>query len=161
VISIDIKVIDQELLVKLDKLPERLHEAIRVKLVEGVAELRLKVIENLTGKVLNSKSGRLVESLVSGVEELGSTLIGFVAIESADAKVKAYAEAHEYGGKGSYEIVPIQKKILRFIGKSGDIIFAPYVYHPPAAERSYLRSALWEMAPEIEEQINAAIQAEL
>ena len=65
---------------------------------------------------------------------------------------------HEYGGKGFYEIVPVHKMILRFVGKGGDVVFAPYVYHPPGSERSYLRSALHEMAPEIETGLNQAIQ---
>ena len=73
----------------------------------------------------------------------------------------AYAEAHEYGGKGYYEIVPVHKRLLRFIGKSGDVVFAPYVFHPPMPERSYLRSALHEMAPEIEAAINTAIAEQL
>lgn len=161
-ISLQIQVVDTELVANLERLPQKLHEAVRLKMDEEVSALRLKVLENLSGKVLNSKSGALASALVSGVDEIGTNLlVGFVAIESSDTKVMAYAHAHEYGGKGFYEIIPVQKLILRFESKSGEIVFAPYVFHPPQAERSYLRSALHEMAPEIENQINLAIQAQL
>lgn len=157
-IGLQVTIVDQELLVNLERIPERLHAEIEEKLESLVAELRLKVQENLSGKVLNTKTGALLGSLVSGVERLGSLLVGFVAIDPADSKVEAYAMVHEYGGKGFYEIVPIHKLILRFEGKGGEVVFAPYVYHPPAAERSYLRSALHEMAPEIEAGLNQAIR---
>lgn len=157
-ISLSVKIVDQELLVNLETLPRRLHEAVKSKLESEIALLRTKVEENLSGKVLNSKTGALLSSLVSGVEQLGSLLIGFVAVESSDPKVEAYAMAHEYGGKGYYEIVPVHKAILRFETKGGNIVFAPYVYHPPAAERSYLRSALHEMQSEIEAGLSQAIQ---
>lgn len=157
-INLQVKIVDQELLVNLERIPQRLHAEIEEKLESLISELRLKVQENLSGKVLNTKSGALLSSLVSGVEKLGSLLVGFVAVEPTDSKVEAYAMAHEYGGKGFYEIVPVHKLILRFEGKSGEIIFAPYVFHPPAAERSYLRSALHEMAPEIEAGLHQAIQ---
>jgi hypothetical protein len=157
-LGINVKIVDQEVLVNLESIPKKIHAAIEAKLDEQVALLREKVVENLSGKVLNSKSGALIEALVSGVEKIGSGLIGFVAVESTDQKVQAYAMAHEYGGKGSYEIVPVNKRVLRFVGKNGDIIFVPYVYHPPMPERSYLRSALAEMAPEIEAALRDAIR---
>ena len=156
-ISLEVKVVDQELLVKLDELPAKLHALVREKLETEVSALRLKVQENLTGKVLNTKTGALLGALTSGVEELGNLLVGFVAIEAQDQKVQAYAMAHEYGGKGYYEIVPVRKAILQFEYK-GQIVRTPYVYHPPAQQRSYLRSALHEMSSEIEQGLNSAVQ---
>ena len=157
-ISLQVKIVDQELLVNLERIPQRLHAEIEEKLESLIGELRLKVQENLSGKVLNTKTGALLGSLVSGVERIGNLAIGFVAVEPTDSKVEAYAMVHEYGGKGFYEIVPVHKLILRFEGKSGEVVFAPYVYHPAASERSYLRSALHEMAPEIEAGLNQAIR---
>lgn len=147
-ISVNVRIIDREVLVRLDRLPARIHAAVQLKFSELVGLLREKVAENLGGKVLQIKSGALLRSLGPPVvENIGLTLIGTVDIIPENENVKEYALAHEYGGKGSYEIVPMNKSLLRFIGKSGDVVFAPYVYHPAAAERSYLRSALADMQP--------------
>lgn len=157
-IGLRLRIIDEELIVNLKGLPERVQVALEEKMGSLMTQLRLKVVENLSGKVLNTKSGALASSLVSGVDRLGSTMVGYVEVASTDSKVQLYGQVHEYGGKGFYEIVPVQKKILRFIGKNGEVVFAPYVYHPPATERSYLRSALHEMAPEIEAELSDAIK---
>ena len=146
-IGLNVRFSGDEVLVRLDGFPRRLRDVLDLKFRELVDELRLKVMENLSGKVLNTKSGALLGAVRSGVEQLGSQLIGFVEIDPANTTVKEYALVHEYGGKGSYEIVPVSKRMLRFIGKSGDVVFASYVLHPPAAERSYLRSAFIEMQP--------------
>lgn len=156
-IGLQVRIIDQELIVNLNKVPAAIQSQLEAKLKTLMQELKAKVVENLSGKVLNSKSGALAGSLLDGVSHLGSSLIGFVEVNPEDPKVRAYAEVHEYGGKGYYEIVPVHKTVLRFVSKTGQIVFAPYVYHPPAAERSYLRSALAEMAPEIEAQLQEAL----
>lgn len=156
-IGLQVRVIDQELIVTLNKIPTAIRVQLESKLKTLMSELRLKVIENVSGKVLHSKSGALAASVVDGVSNIGSSLIGFVEVASGDPKVQAYAEAHEYGGKGYYEIVPVHKTVLKFVSKSGETVYAPYVFHPPAPERSYLRSAFAEMAPEIEEQLNEAL----
>lgn len=160
--KIDVKIVDRELIVALDGIPSRLVQALEDKLSTLMGLVRVKVEENLSGAVLQTKSGALKGSLVSGVERIGSsTFVGFVDVGPMDAKVAAYAMVHEYGGKDYYEIVPVHKRMLRFVGKSGDVVFAPYVYHPPAQERSYLRSALWAMESEIVEGLDEALESAL
>lgn len=159
-ISFQVSLADTEILAKLGGLPEKVQLALRAKMEEEVEILRDKVAENLSGGVLNLKTGALLSALVSGTEELGDLLVGYVGIESEDENVKQYAVAHEYGGKSYYPITPIHKTLLVFFWeRMGKVVFLKGVNHPPQKERSYLRSALYELRPEIEEGLKTAVES--
>ena len=96
----------------------------------------------------------------------------------AEGRVEIEGEGYatqEYGGRGWYDIFPVNRLALAFAGapgggsriagavrgarfrtsagrfSAGTRVFAKHVHHPPLPERSYLRSALEEERPAIVE----------
>jgi len=108
--------------------------------------LYTKVIENLSGKVLQSKTGELKGSISKEVYHSGYEFIAFVGPVPATAK----AFALEYGGKDYYMIYPSKAQVLAWIADDGDYVFAKRVAHPPSKEYAYLRSALEEVREELD-----------
>jgi phage gpG-like protein len=106
--------------------------------------------------VLNVVTGALRRSITDAplVEE-GETIIAEV-FSSGDVK---YAGIHEFGGRTApHDIYPKSGEALHFM-MGGNEIFAKVVHHPGSRmpERSFMRSALVDMAPTIAEQIQVAV----
>jgi phage gpG-like protein len=127
---------------KLRGLPEELRKGLRVVIVRGTQELASLVRANLSGKVLNVRSGRLIGSIKSELHETESAILGTVYTDGVP-----YAAIHEYGGKtAAHDIYPRNARALHFwVG--GKEVFASHVHHPGSVipERSYMRSALAEL----------------
>lgn len=69
-------------------------------------------VDKLQGQVLAQRSGKLVNSIrTEGVREEASQLVG--SVQGAGG-VAWYGVVHEYGGKGFYQILPVNKKALAF-----------------------------------------------
>lgn len=159
-ISIDLKLVgEEEFVLRLDTLPEKVREVVEAKFSTLIEALRNKVADNLSGAVLQTKSGALLESLKSGVEQIGSTAIGFVEIDPPNERVKTYALANEYGGKAWY-IIPLGLKGV-LANKEERFFSRRAVMHPPAIERSYLRSAFREMEEPIIQGLSSAVEEAL
>lgn len=122
-----------------NSLPEALREAIREKTIDQTIALYNKVMENVEGKILHSKSGQLAESIKYSSKQDGDAYTGSIYVSPATPK----AFALEYGGKDYYSIVPVNKKMLHFFWeKVGMSVYLDYVDHPPSKEFGYLRTAL-------------------
>ena len=132
---------DTELRAKFQTLPDDIQEAVYDKLNWLTNILYESVIENLSGKVLEPRSGELRASIQQETSQNGKTVSGWVGPIPATAK----AWVQEYGGNSEYPIVPTKANILHFIASDGAEVFATRVSHPPLKERSYLRSALEDM----------------
>jgi hypothetical protein len=129
---------------KLDGLDDAIVNAVGNKMVALTQELYNKVIENLSGKILQQKSGQLVSSVHQFVDQVADPMTGSVYIEPASPK----AWALEHGGERSYLISPSKAQVLKFFwDKAGQTVFFPSVTHPPSREFAYLRTALEEMQP--------------
>jgi phage gpG-like protein len=137
-----------ELIARLDDLPERLAVALRAKMEELAATLVDAIkYDKLSGGVLNMRSGALANSIVADVSEAGDAIR---ATGGAGGDVK-YAAIQEYGGKTSaHDILAVKGEALMFM-VGGVRRFARKVEHPGSLipERSYLRSALDEMSGDI------------
>jgi hypothetical protein len=138
---------------KLDGLDEKIRVAVAAKLTELTGILHNKVIENISGKILQKQSGQLAGSIQQSVDTSNEPMIGFVFPEPASPK----AWALEKGGESYYPITPTKAAVLRFIAKSGETVFAKSVNHPPSKEFAYLRLALEEMEPIIPAEFRDAI----
>ena len=111
------------------------------------------VAMKLSGGVLNVGTGALLGSvMLSAVMATGLAMETFVEIPEGSPEW-LIGRVHEYGGAGFYPIEPVNAQALRFV-VGGAVVFARHVNHPPALERSFLRSSLDEMA----ESIMAALQ---
>ena len=133
----------------------KVSAAVAAKLTELTHQLYNKVQENLSGRILQKQSGQLAGSIQQTIETNDEVIIGTVFPSPASPK----AWALEKGGVAAYDIVPIKAKLLHFITKEGQEVFAHHVTHPPSKEFAYLRLALEEMAPIIPAEFQQAIQA--
>lgn len=117
--------------------------------IDRIADLvEAKVRENLSGGILDIKSGQLIGSIrkeidiaAIGAVEHGGAFIAFVGPIPATPK----AWALEYGGKGSY-VIPVGKRGVLANRETG-FFSKRDVVHPPAKEYAYLRSVPPEIAP--------------
>lgn len=141
---------------RFDAMPRALAASLAAEAARLGEELRDAVERNLSGAVLQRRSGRLARSIAVSAEPSG----GRVAVSLAgDAP---YAGVQEYGGTiPPREILPRSARALAFRWQ-GRLRFFARVELPPVRvpERSFLRSALDEMAPEIRAALtDAAVRA--
>lgn len=111
-------------------------DAIASALADRAEDLRQaledKIKQNLSGDVLNVRSGTLLASISSDVEDDGDG----IAI-SADSTGVPYAAILEFGGKtAAHDIVATKAKALAFI-VGGAERFARVVHHPGSVIKAY------------------------
>ncbi len=111
------------------------------------ASLLMRVQEKLAGEVLHIRSGDLIRSLVMHAAQASGLGVESSVEIPRTSEAWIYGMAHEYGGTGFYEILPKQADLLAFVA-GGEMVFARKVNHPPAIERSYMRSSLNEKREE-------------
>lgn len=87
----------------------------------------------------SSKLAKAVRVLRAMIQ--GDTVVGGLTLSGLAEK---YGWVHEYGGRRAYVITPTKKKVLRFVGRDGAVVFALQVHHPPLRPRPFLRPALEE-----------------
>ncbi len=107
--------------------------------------------DKLSGGVLTSRSGALAASISADIAVDGAGVTASVGSSGVP-----YAAIQEYGGKtAAHEILPTKAQALAFVA-GGALHFARRVNHPGSAipERSYLRSSLAELGPEIEARLD-------
>jgi phage gpG-like protein len=141
---------------RLEALPQTLAERLAQEVERLGGVLRDRVERNLSGAVLQQRSGRLAGSIAVNVERVG---LGVSASVTSDAP---YAAIREYGGTiPAHTILPQSARALAFPWRGQQRFFKrvqlPAVTMP---ERSFMRSALDETAPEIQAAIQiAALEA--
>ena len=114
------------------------------------------VAAKLSGGVLNIGTGALLSSvMLAAVGVTGMAVGTFVEIPE-DSPQYLIGKVHEYGGAGYYPIEPVNAQALRFI-VGGTLVFAKHVNHPPAIERSFLRSSLDEMTETVYAELQSTI----
>lgn len=139
---------------KIDAIGRKLHTVTLRKLTQLTDIMYNKVQENLSGKILQKQTGQLASSIRKEVTESGSEMMGVVFVDPVTPK----ALALEKGGERYYDIYPVRAKMLRFVNKSGEIVYASHTYHPPSKDFAYLRTALEEMESLIPESFRESIE---
>ncbi len=129
-------------------------------LVDSVERMAAKLArkvkqEKLSGQVLKNRTGTLRRSINYRIEKTDTSVTGIVGSN------KEYAAAHEYGFDGQVNV----KEHLRWMHKAfgrpvtpRQIRISPHSRHMHLPARSFLRSSLDEMAPEIREKIREALE---
>jgi hypothetical protein len=103
------------------------------------------VDEKLAGQVLQRKSGRLASAVNFKVNDGGrivETVVGF------NRNTAPEGVFHEFGVNKSWLIEAKNADFLKFEWH-GVTHFRRKVIHPPLPERSFLRSALTQIVPEV------------
>lgn len=137
---------------RLAALPQALGARLAQEMERLGGVLRDRVERNLSGEVLQRRSGRLAGSIAVSVERAGA---GATASVGSDV---SYAAIHEYGGTiPARTILPQSARALAFPWRGQQRFFKrvtlPAVTLP---ERSFLRAALAETEPEIRAALAAA-----
>jgi hypothetical protein len=128
---------DEEVLVQLKGLPQKVREAVKSKMETILATVREDIFQTLPGKYIDPKT------IVSGVTDVGSTIVGF--IEATDKP-------------GLYYIFPNYAKYLIFIGaRDGKKVAARMVRHPYPRGTPLVISKMAELKPWIEDQLEDTI----
>lgn len=123
---------------------------IRAQLRREIERLAIKLLthvksDKLSGQVLNVRTGRLRRSINERVEDKNGDITGFVGTNVE------YARIHEFGWRGTVTV----KEHLRLINGKSSIVRS-HTRNVKIQERSFLRSALADMASEIREGIRVA-----
>lgn len=104
---------------------DAIRQVLAAKAADLAEQLSARVEANLSGAILNRRSGRLAASIVSGAQNDGDTFEGFAGSEGLP-----YATILEFGGKtAAHDIIAVKAKALAFAGSSGTV-FAKSVHHP-------------------------------
>ena len=142
---------------KLDNMEHTLWAAVAAKVEQLTNLMHEKVVENVSGKILQKQSGQLAESIQVRFEYGEAVVRGSVFPEPASPK----AWALEKGGEAFYSIVPVKARLLHWIDKGGDKVFAKQVNHPPSKAFRYLGEAFDEVAAVAMDELAATVQATL
>ena len=116
--------------------------------------LAAKVDANLTGGVLQTRSGALRASIHAALEADATAIT--ITLESTGV---VYAAIQEYGGRtAAHDIVATKAQALHFAG-AGGAAFAKRVHHPGSTipARSYLGAALADLQADIADGLKAAV----
>jgi hypothetical protein len=127
--------------------------ALRDAAADLAQRLRDRVDGNLSGGVLNARSGALRASLAVGLSQAG----GIGATITAGTP---YAAFQEYGFSGTETVRAHLRRQSRAFGRAirpVDVQVRTYSRQVSYPAHSYLRSALAELAPEINAGIDAAM----
>ena len=138
---------------RLAALPDRMDSALRGAAADLMVRLRDRVDGNLSGGVLNARSGALRASLAASLEQAG----GLAAGVSASAP---YAAFQEYGFSGSESVRAHLRLVSRAFGRPIRPVQAqggPYSRTLNYPAHSYLRSALADLSADISSGIEAAV----
>ncbi len=126
----------------------------------AMGELGDKLFElvsyNLSGGVLQARTGKLRSSLELETAAFIGAVCGVAVAIPEDSESWLIGMVHEYGGEGWYSIDPVNASVLAWMGPEGPV-FAHHVNHPPALERSFMRSALAWIEADAAEQIKTTI----
>ena len=148
----------EDLSAKLASMPAAVKSVLALKATDLAKRLQVHVVQDkLSGQVLQVKTGALRASITASAEVSGD-VIRVRIFSSGDVK---YAAIQELGGQTApHEILPDKAKALAFM-VGGKQAFAKMVHHPGSRipARSYLGSALVDMAGQITTELGNAVAA--
>ncbi|MCI0531895.1 MAG: hypothetical protein L0Y74_08115 [candidate division Zixibacteria bacterium] len=131
-------------------IPEAIAKGVYNGLRVFMGEMETRVIQKLSGEVLNVRTGTLKSSIGTQIRVEGGKIIGTLGTIMRSVP---YARIHEFGGT---VLVPQHIRTSRL----GKAYFAgPYTIVMP--QRSYLRTTLEEFIPRAKEIITPYIRVEI
>lgn len=133
-----------------------LPTALRARLAStfaGISEaLYAQVLDNLSGAVVNIRSGRLLAAVSPASDENSASVV-------LDTDAAPYGAALEFGASIPAQLIAAKNARALAFTVGGSQVFAKHVMHPAFAlpPHSFLRSALAALAPDAIDTIAAAV----
>lgn len=118
-------------------------------------DLRRNVQDELSGPVLSARSGSLASSIDLRVDRSATAITGTVFSDSS------YACAHEYGFVGTVNVKASLRRITEAFGRpiaSKTVTVRAHTRSMNLPQRSFLRTALGAMDPEIQDTLETALR---
>lgn len=147
---------DKEVLARFARIPGNVRSQLAYTIGRMVMKLQRHIQQDkLTGQVLKVRTGTLRRSISHVVVEQGDAIVG-----TASTNVE-YARLHEYGYRGPLPVPAHLRLIKQAFGRELRhpvwVQVSAHSRNVNYPERSFMRSALRDMAPEIEHDIRAAV----
>ena len=142
---------------RLAALPGKADGALRGAAADLLARLRDRVDSNLSGGVLNARTGTLRASLAAGLSQGG----GIAATVSASAPYAAFQEYGFSGGENVRAHLRLQSQAFGKPIRPVEAQVRAYTRRVDYPAHSYLRSALADLSAEISGGIETAIAGAL
>jgi hypothetical protein len=147
---------DEKVLAKLRDIPVSINSGLLKAITKLGIDLQHKVQQDeLTGQKLVARSGSLKSSIDLQVDQSATAVTSSVFTDSV------YARAHEYGFAGTVNVRASLRRITEAFGRpipDKIINVRAYSRKMDLPERSFLRSALEEMAPAIRDEVEASLR---
>lgn len=147
---------DSTVLDRLRQIPEVARQGVARAVAQLGIDLQNNVQQNkLSGEVLRVRSGTLRQSIMLQTDQSGTALTATVW-SNLD-----YAAAQEYGFSGTVSIRAALRQIKEAFGRpiaAKTVSVRPYRRRMDLPERSFLRSALGDMTPDISAGIEDALR---
>jgi hypothetical protein len=140
---------------RIDAIGRKLRVATEKTMINLTDVLYAKVMENVSGKILQKQTGQLAGSIGKSYEAENDFYVGSVFVSPTTDK----AWVLEKGGSSYYPIVATKASVLAFYTKSGEKVFRKSVMHPPSKKFAYLLEALEEMNELVPKGFRESIQA--
>lgn len=147
---------DKEVIERFHALPERTRAAVAGSVGRLALLLQRRVMQKLSGDVLNVKTGRLRRSIDQVVLRDDAQIVGVVS-----TNVK-YARVHEYGFSGTVNVRDHLRQVKQAFGRpiaARAVMVTAHTRKANVPEKSFLRSALADMKPQIIEEMRRAAKA--
>jgi len=146
---------DRQVLERLRAVPDAVNSSLLRTITRLGIELQREVQQDkLGGQVLKSRTGSLRSSIDLTVDQSGGAIAANVFSDSP------YAAVHEYGFVGTISVRVSLRRITKAFGRpiaEKMINVRAYDRRVDLPERSFLRSALEDMAPAIREEVQTAL----
>ena len=141
-----IDVDSRAVMARLSYMPEKLRAAFLKKTYALAEKLKSKVQQNLTNRVLNIRTGKLVRSIFEQVTNSSNEVSGRVYSSGLP-----YAAIQEFGGKTSPHIIEAKNGKALAFNLGGKQVFLKKVNHPGSNIKAsrYMGSAFDAMKMEI------------
>jgi phage gpG-like protein len=149
---------DRELITRLTEIGPQLRGNLRRAVAKIGLDMQRRVMEKLSGEVLKVRTGVLRSSInFRGPEETATGVTG-----SVGTKVK-YARVHEFGFHGTVNVKAHIRQVTQVFGRpiSATQHVRAHSMRMNLPERSFLRSTLREMTPEIKAGLESAVKSTL
>jgi phage gpG-like protein len=137
----------RQIMARLSYMPDKLRAAFLKKTYALAEKLKSKVQQNLTNRLLNIRTGKLVRSIFEQVTNSVNEVSGRVFSSGLP-----YAAIQEFGGQTKAHVIEaINGKALAF-NMGGKQVFFKRVHHPGSHIKGahYMGEAFREMTPEIQ-----------
>lgn len=147
---------DGEVLTRLRAIPDAVNSGLARAITKLGIDLQSKVQQDkLSGQVLAVRSGSLKSSIGMRIDQ---STAGITATIFSDSN---YARAHEFGFSGTVDVRASLRNIKEAFGRpisEKTINVQAHRRRMNLPERSFLRSAMEEMAPAISDEVEAAVR---